>query len=59
MAAITSYGGTHVGCNIDGVHVVVDAANKVVTSPAYMYDGQPHEIFDSVGKMVDEVVKLA
>jgi len=31
---------------------VVDQVNHLVTSPAYMYEGQPHEIFDSVGMMV-------
>ena len=57
VGAITGYGGTHINKGIDGVHV--DHANKVVTSPAYMYDGLPHEIFDNVGQMIDEVVKLA
>ena len=55
--AIGAYGGTHVPTGIDGVHV--DATHKVVTSAAYMYEGAPFEIFDSVGNMVDEVLKLA
>jgi enhancing lycopene biosynthesis protein 2 len=39
---------------IDGV--VVDKKNNLITSAAYMYEGTPHEIFDSVGNMVREVL---
>jgi len=38
--------------------VVVDEANKVVTTPAYMFDGQFHQIQDGVSKMVDKVLKM-
>ena len=55
--AINDAGGKHVATDIDGV--VVDLDNKLATSCAYMYEGQPHEIFDSVGKMVDEVMSMA
>ena len=30
----------------------------MVTSPAYMYEGQLHEVFDSVGVMVSETLRL-
>ena len=53
---VQELGATHVDSTID--EAVVDAENKVVTSPAYMYEGQPHEVFDSVGKMVDAVVDM-
>jgi enhancing lycopene biosynthesis protein 2 len=55
--AIGAYGGTHVPTEIGGVHV--DAAHKVVTSAAFMYDGAFHEVFDSVGRMVEETLKMA
>ena len=55
-AAVVEAGADHVSTDYDGV--VVDEKNKLSTSPAYMYEGKPHEIFDSVGKMVDEVVKM-
>ena len=55
--AITDAGGQHIATDIDGV--VVDEDNKLATSCAYMYEGKPHEIFDSVGKMIDEVLKMA
>ena len=53
---IEAYGGTHQAAPFDGV--CVDAENMVVTSPAYMYEGQPHEVFDSVGVMVSETLRL-
>jgi len=42
---------------MDSAHV--DANNFVVTAAAYMCDAEPHEVFDNVGLMVDEVLKLA
>jgi enhancing lycopene biosynthesis protein 2 len=55
-AQINSLGAVHVPCDVRGV--MVDPTNKLVTAPAYMYDGKPHEIFDSVGKMVQGVLML-
>ena len=46
----------HRSCGIG--EVCVDEANKLVTAPAYMYDGAPHEIFASVGNMVEGTVAL-
>ena len=57
VAAVENYGGTHEAVDIDGV--CIDAAAKVVTTPAYMYEGKAHEIYNSVGKMVTETLKLA
>ena len=34
----------------------MDEKNHLVTTPAYMYEGQPHEIFDSVGVLVAAVM---
>lgn len=48
--AIENYGGQHVDTDIDGFHV--DSAAKVATSACYMYDGAPHEIYDSMGHVV-------
>jgi len=38
--------------------VAVDEANRIVTTPAYMYEGKFHEIHDGVAKMVDAVLKM-
>ena len=57
VGAIEAYGGSHVSHAFDGV--CVDEARRVVTSPAYMFDGKPHEIFESVGAMVKATIALA
>ena len=41
---------------VDEVHV--DEENKIVTSPAFMYDGKFHEVFDGIQKMVEKVVEM-
>ena len=38
--------------------VCVDAENKIVTTPAFMYNGQFHEIQDGVSAMITELLKL-
>ena len=57
VGAIEAYGGKHEEHDIDGV--CVDEENKVATAPAYMFEGKPHEIYDSVGKMIDATLKMA
>ena len=42
--------------NVD--EVCVDAENKIVTTPAYMYNGKFHEIQDGVTSMVNELLKM-
>lgn len=54
---VTELGVQHVPTSI--AEVVTDESHRLVTAPAYMYEGKPHEVFDSVGKMVDEVLRLA
>jgi len=38
--------------------VCVDAENKIVTTPAFMYNGKFHEIQDGVSAMINELMKL-
>ncbi|XP_071546314.1 ES1 protein homolog, mitochondrial-like isoform X1 [Panulirus ornatus] len=38
--------------------VVVDEANKVVTSPAFMYEGKFHEIHDGVAKAISTLLGM-
>jgi len=54
--AIENYGGKHVETDFDGVYVDSDA--KVATACAYMYEGAPHEIYDSMGHMVRATLGL-
>eukprot|EP00918_Siedleckia_nematoides_P064391 GHVU01140022.1.p1 GENE.GHVU01140022.1~~GHVU01140022.1.p1 ORF type:complete len:255 (+),score=19.98 GHVU01140022.1:108-872(+) len=56
-AAITEMGAKHVNCSVTEAHV--DQQNLIVTTPAYMCETAVHEIFDGIGKMIDNVVKLA
>lgn len=37
----------------------VDEENRVVTTPAYMCDARPHEVFEGIGRMIEAVGKLA
>ena len=54
--AVKSMGATHTTCEPD--KACIDAENKIVSSCAYMYDGLPHEIDDSVKATVDGVLSL-
>ncbi|KAM6978057.1 glutamine amidotransferase-like class 1 domain-containing protein 3, mitochondrial [Aplochiton taeniatus] len=47
----------HVNKNVGEVHV--DVKNKLVTTSAFMCNAPIHEVFDGVGIMVSEVLKLA
>jgi len=38
--------------------VVVDEANIIVSSPAYMYNTTVHKVYEGVGKLVDTVLTL-
>ena len=38
--------------------VCVDEKNKIVTTPAFMYNGKFHEIQDGVTAMISELMKL-
>eukprot|EP01084_Bolivina_argentea_P078545 142531_1 len=55
-AAIEEMGAKH---NVRGPEqVYIDEKNKIVTAAAYMYNGEPGEIFASVNAMCDAVLKL-
>ncbi|XP_060089573.1 glutamine amidotransferase-like class 1 domain-containing protein 3, mitochondrial [Heteronotia binoei] len=56
-SAIEELGCKHVCKNVNEAHV--DSANKIVTTCAFMCKAPLHEIFDGIGVMVGEVVKLA
>ncbi|KFU94060.1 hypothetical protein M959_00697, partial [Chaetura pelagica] len=56
-AAIAELGCKHICKNVNESHV--DKANKIVTTCAFMCKAPLHEIFDGIGTMVQEVLKLA
>ncbi|XP_028938331.1 glutamine amidotransferase-like class 1 domain-containing protein 3A, mitochondrial [Ornithorhynchus anatinus] len=55
--AIKELGCRHVCKDVSESHV--DVANKIVTTCAFMCKAPLHEIFDGIGTMVREVLKLA
>lgn len=56
-AAAKTMGAVHVARPV--TEALVDAANRIVTTPAYMCDATPFEVFTGIGRLVDEVVRLA
>ena len=40
------------------LQVCIDGDNKIVSTPAFMYNGLFHEIHDGVIKMVDELIAM-
>lgn len=54
---MTELGCRHMNKNVGEVHV--DKKNKLVTTSAFMCNAPIHEIFDGLGVMVSEVLKLA
>ncbi|XP_055072075.2 glutamine amidotransferase-like class 1 domain-containing protein 3, mitochondrial isoform X2 [Misgurnus anguillicaudatus] len=55
--AITALGAKHTVKEVTEAHV--DPKNKVVTTPAFMCDTKLHLIFDGIGAMVKNVLKLS
>jgi len=37
---------------------LVDSAEKIVTTPAFMCDAGLHDIFDGIGAMISQILKL-
>ncbi|XP_066571451.1 glutamine amidotransferase-like class 1 domain-containing protein 3, mitochondrial isoform X2 [Amia ocellicauda] len=56
-SAVKEMGCKHVNKNVGEVHI--DVKNKLVTTSAFMCNAPLHEVFDGVGVMVTEVLKLA
>ncbi len=55
---IEKTGATHTSCAVE--NFVVDDANKVITTPAYMYGtAKPHQIFEGIGGAIDALLKMA
>lgn len=54
--AIEKLGAKHVKKAVTEAHV--DMNNKIVTAPAFMCETGVHEIFDGIGEMVTNVLKL-
>lgn len=55
-ALLEKMGATHIDRAVTQAHV--DAANRLVTTPAYMYHATPWEVFQGVGAMIDELAEM-
>lgn len=54
---IAKLGHTHIVTKPNEIHI--DAAHKIVTTPAYMYDDAPvHEVFEGIDKLVESVLSM-
>lgn len=54
---IEKTGAHHVRCAV--TDYVSDRDHKVLTTPAYMYEAKPHEVFTGIRKMMAELVEMA
>ncbi len=57
VQAFNAMGGEHVAANVD--EIVVDEANKVVSTPAYMLAQNIAEAHGGISKLVNKVLELA
>jgi len=56
-AELEKTGAKHQDCPADGF--VVDQANKIVSTPAYMLAGRISEVYEGIGKCIKVVVEMA
>lgn len=54
---IEKTGAHHVTCAV--TDYVSDRDHKVLTTPAYMYEAKPHEVYQGIRKMIRELVEMA
>jgi enhancing lycopene biosynthesis protein 2 len=54
---IEKTGTQHVNCPVDDY--VTDRGHKVLSTPAYMYEAKPHQVFTGIRKMIRELVEMA
>jgi enhancing lycopene biosynthesis protein 2 len=56
-AGVVALGARHQVCPVEGF--VVDRENRIVSTPAYMYDAPITGVFEGIGKLVQTLVGLA
>lgn len=54
---IAKTGAHHANCAVDDY--VTDRENKIITTPAYMYEAKPAEVFVGVRKAISEFLEMA
>ena len=56
-AEIEKTGAIHENCKVDDF--VTDRLNKLITTPAYMYDSTPGKVFTGISKAINEFYEMA
>ena len=56
-AAIEKMGGSHQNCQVD--EIVVDTANRIVSTPAYMLGPSIAHVAKGIEKLVKKIIELA
>lgn len=54
---IKKTGAIHENCGVQDY--ISDRENKIITTPAYMYEAKPHEVFMGISGLVKELVEMA
>lgn len=54
---IEKTGAIHSNCKVDDF--ITDRENKVISTPAYMYNAKPFEVFTGIRKALKELVEMA
>ncbi len=54
--AIEAMGGSHINRGVE--EIALDSENRIVSTPAYMYDARISEVSIGIGNLVDQVVSL-
>lgn len=57
VAEIQKTGAVHENCDVEDY--VSDRLNKILTTPAYMFETKPHLIYRGITKMIKELVEMA
>ncbi len=56
-AELKKTGAQHVDCPVDDF--ITDRDHKIVTTPAYMFEAKPAEVFRGISKMIKELAEMA
>lgn len=54
---IEKTGAQHIECKVNDY--VTDRRNKIITTPAYMYEAKPHEVYKGIKGAIKELVEMA
>ncbi|MEK6773573.1 MAG: isoprenoid biosynthesis glyoxalase ElbB [Bdellovibrionota bacterium] len=57
ISEVKKTGAQHVVCPVDDF--ITDRDQKIITSPAYMYKAQPHEVYKGISGLAAELVEMA